>query len=402
MNPTLGDALHQIAGDVGDLGDIDRALHQVRTRRIRIAAGAMAATCIAVMLVVLAVPMPTPVEPADPEPTPAVEVLRPADGPIPSLVDAPLPGGADVAVADNDRAVVWADGTPRRVPGASRLYWTSLSPDGRYHASVDGSRSLQQALESGTGGGDLLVITDLTTGRGLLRWQMVVDGLAAQAPRHVWSGDSQRLFLVVVPTEDTDQEPLPRGVLHVWQRQGGAFVPAGTPIPLPGVLIGVDETGQRVLVEEAGGLTELSVDTGQRESLGTQGQQYRIPQPQLADVRGWGYQLGQGCWDPQLNRVCWVGLAEPGSGPTDVGWLDLSTGQWTWLSGGLAGGVRFVGWQQGALVVLTSEDTSRPSVLRLSERGAVALRVFDTARPSNDSDWSFGLSLTDPALWSAP
>jgi hypothetical protein len=281
------------------------------------------------------------------------------------------------------------------------VYWTSLSPDGRHIARSDGSLSLQQALESGTGGGDLLVITDLTTGRELLRWQMQTDGEPAQAPRHVWSGDSQRLFLVVVATEDTDREPLPRGVLHAWQRQGAAFTRVGAPIPLPGVLVGVDETGRRVLVEDAGALTELSVDTGQWRTVGPQGRPYRIPEQQLPAVRAWGSQLGQGCWDPQLSRVCWVGLADPGSSLVDVGWLDLATGQWTWVPSDAWGYVTFVGWQQGAPVVLTAQDASRASALRLSEQGAVPLRTFDTARPSDNIGWNSGLSLTDPAGWDA-
>jgi hypothetical protein len=50
-NPTLGDALHRMTDGVGELGDIDRALHDVRTRRIRITVGTLAATCLAILLV---------------------------------------------------------------------------------------------------------------------------------------------------------------------------------------------------------------------------------------------------------------------------------------------------------------------------------------------------------------
>lgn len=393
MSPTLGDALHELAGDVGDLGDIERALRDVRSRRIRIAVGGGVATCLAVVLAALAVPTPASVEPAGPEPVPAVEVIDPTDGPLPSIVTSPLPKGADVAAAANGRAVVWARGSARLVASSPRLHWTSLSPDGRLLARSDGGRDLQQTAASGTGGGDELVVTDLTTGRDLLRWQMQVDGEAGQAPRYVWSGDSQRLFVTVIPTNGGIYEyPPSLGELHAWERSADGMSEVGRARPLPGMVVGADESGQTVLVQDGDQLARLDPATGDltRTGVGFIGDDGSGGPPSP-----WGRQHGQGCWDTSRNRVCLVTLPAGGSGPVTVTWVDAAAGasEPPRSYEQLTGYTQFAGWLDGDPVVLSSDGPDRVLLARLTEAGSVVLRQFDTSRPSGGLEWNYTVSV---------
>lgn len=384
-NPTLGDALHRMTDGVGELGDIDRALQDVRTRRIRITVGTLAATCLAILLVVVAIPTPASVEPAGPKPapSPAVEVLQAVPDTVPSIAEAPLPEGADVAaMLPGYRSVVWASGMPRLVADTFHTYWTSLSPDGRYHARGESSGI--------PGGGDVLVVTDLTTGRELLREEMLVDGKGAQAPRFVWSGDSQRLFLVMIQTE----RQVPPGILHVWQRAGDTFQQVGKRIPLPGPLIGANEDGSVALVEDSGRLAKLAVDGGalQRTS---------VAYPKIDPGAGYGWQLGQGCWSEGLHRACWVRLGGNPLSTTGVGWVDTTTGRSTTSSTTPPGESTFAGWRYGDPVLLNSPNAEHAQLVVLPAAGQATLREFaNPSRPSDAITW--GVSVPDPGTWGAP
>ena len=401
MSQTLGDAMHRVAGDVGALGDIDRALREVRTRRIRITVGTVAAACLTLLLVVLALPTPASIEPIGPEPTPTsppVEVLRPSDEPMLSIAEAPLPNGADVAVVADGRAVVWADGAPRLVGTGYRTanepfgfndWWPLLSPDGRNLLVTDGGGT--------DGGGDGVVVTDLTTGDELLRGTMQLDGESARVVRSVWSGDSQRLLLVLIPSSEILSDPVPPGVLRVWQRQGDALVPVGQPENLPGTLIGVDADGRTALAvdeqREDGTLTYLFLEHGSRWPA-LSGSDYPT------HPEGWG--LGQGCWDPAANRVC--GIDEGGPGLfVHVGVLDADMGGLTWRTSALQGLARFAGWRDGDPVLLLPgvkatdgmgvTDTGMVQVVRVTEGGPVVLRQFDASQLPKGQEISYRISV---------
>jgi hypothetical protein len=393
MSPTLDDALHELAGDVGNLGDIERALRDVRNRRIRMAAGAVAATSLAAVLAVLAIPSPASIEPVGPKPTPtptpAVEVLRPFADPMLSISEAPLADGADVAVVADGRAVVWAAGSPRLVDTTVEG-WLLLSPDGRYllvTGVVADSAPRREAAEAKNNVGGDVVVTDLTTGRELLRWQMMVDGEAAIPLRYLWSGDSRRLFLVLSPESEFVSEQLPFGHLRVWQRQGDALVPVGQHQDLPGTLIGVDETGQEALVaDEQGDASTLSFLSVDRQTL--------APAPWVAGYpRGpEGWALGQQCWDPLAQRVCWIDESGPGA-THQVGVLDIpAEGGQSWATT-VKGFPRFAGWRGGDPVVLLQgvkgpdggyTDSGTLQVVRLAKDGTQVLRQFDASEIPKD------------------
>jgi hypothetical protein len=375
MSRALGDALHELASDVEDLGDIEGALRDVRNRRIRIVAGAAAAACLAVLLVVLAIPTPASVEPIRPEPTPkpAVEVLRPFDDPMLSISEAPLADGADVAVVADGRAVVWAEGSPRLVD-TSVEGWLLLSPDGRYllvtGVVADRAPRREGAEAAGNLGGDA-VVTDLTTGRELLRWQMTVDGQAAIPHRYLWSGDSKRLFLVLSPEGDE----LPSGQLRVWQRQGDALVPVGPPQDLPGTVIGVDETGQEALVaDEESDMSTLSFLSVDRQSLAPATWGAGYPR----GLEGWP--LGQQCWDPVAQRLCWIDEGGPGVFH-QVGFMDITQeGGQSWATT-VKGFPRFAGWREGdPVVLLQGAYRGTLQVVRLAKDGTQVLRQFNASQ----------------------
>lgn len=88
MNHSLGDALDRAAGDVGELGDIDRAVRVVRTRRIRIAVGTLTTLSLVLLLALWlgGMPAPTSMEPVGPRPTPQVD--EPVAGAVPVWYDA--------------------------------------------------------------------------------------------------------------------------------------------------------------------------------------------------------------------------------------------------------------------------------------------------------------------------
>jgi hypothetical protein len=399
MSPTLGDALHELAGDVGDLGDIDRALRDVRNRRIRIAAGALAATCLAVLLVVLALPTPASIEPAGPEPTPEpapapARVIRPES--VPGIADAPLANGADGSAFWNGRVVLWSGEQRRQIVNDTPIMWSSLSPNGRLHAVSLGGQIVPFDDSSEWRPDAVLVVTDLTTGQELLRWPMRLDGDSVVANRWVWSGDSQRLFVVLNHNPGTGW-----GTVHAWQRSGDTFRAVGEPRALPGLLIGANHDGTRVLSESGRALTQLDVETGRWSDM--PGMVYDAPSGALGGVL-----LGQGCWDPELNRVCWVGPPEPG--PARVGWKDLSTGLWTWAPPlpTPRTWLYFLGWQAGDAVVLAMPESeaeqsiSRHQAVQLSPTGAVVLESIDTAQGIDALPWRPFVSLPAVSGWIHP
>lgn len=403
MTPTLGDVLHELAGDVGDLGDIERALRDVRNRRIRMATGVVAAACLAALLVVLAIPTPASIEPAGPEPMPAVDVVGPSAAP--SIADAPLLNGADGAALWNGRVIFWSEDQRRQILTETPITWSSLSPNGRLHAMSLGGTRVSFGDSSSWMPDDVLVVTDLTSGRELLRWPMRLNGDVVTASRWVWSGDSTRLFVVMNHNPGTGW-----GTVHVWQRAGDTFAPVGKPQALPGLLIGANDAGTRVLSESGRALTQLDVETGRWIDM--PGMVYDAPsKPPYWDygVLG-GVLLGQGCWDPERNRVCWIGPPDPG--PARVGWKDLSTGQWTWAPPlpTPPAVVYFAGWQAGDAVVLATQVVdqdadqliTRYQAVRLTATDDVVLRAIDTEQGGEAAPWRPFVSLSARSLGTQP
>lgn len=375
MSQSLSDALHHVAGDIGPLGDIDRALRDVRTRRIRMSVGALAATCLALVLIVLTVPTPTAIGPVEPAPTPPVEVLQ-SSGSIPSIASSPLPEGADVAAVGRGGFLVWSKGQPRLVAESTRGFRSALSPDGRVLARSDGDLSLR----TGTGIGHALVVTDLTSGRDLLTWRMKVGDVEGEAARLVWSGDARRLFVTVIPEQDLHYEYPPSfGELRVFQHSGDSMVEVAAARPLPGMVVGVDEGGSTVLVQDGartGPLARIDVATGELTRTETLYSGYwgsgGPPQP-------WGEFNGQGCWDTTRGLACSV---TPGIGGFTVTWVDLRTvgrAPDQPRREGQAELPTFAGWLDGDPVVVGAIGDERVGVVRMTATGPVPLRQFDTS-----------------------
>lgn len=335
---SLRAALYDEAASIPPLGDIDRAILKVSTYRRRWA-GAIAVAVVA--LIAILGPWKAPalhVEPAVPEPiAPAVELLE-VGRPMDTIVQSPLPNGADVAVAGQSpgRAVVWSQEQPREVVSSFRVYGAWLSPDGRRLAHSETN--------------DILVITDLTTGEELLRWRMITDsGDWAQAAGGVWSADSRTLFQQIVATEGS-RSP---AELRVWQAdETGAYRAAGKPIPLPGALVGASPDGATVLADDGGMLTQLTISSSTWVPLG-------VPSspPGVAPVERFDGNYGQGCWSPDERYVCWVGRQFVGSTRWQVGWMDLASGSATWTVQELGSPewARFLGWRGTDPVVVLME-----------------------------------------------
>jgi hypothetical protein len=352
---SLREALYDQSASIPPLGDIDRAIDQVSVSRRRWAAGI---TIAVVALIAILGPWKAPalrVEPAVPEPTaPAVEVLQ-SGIPMDTIRRAPLPDGADVAAAQSSpgRALVWSKGQPREVASDFRIYWASLSPNGRLLAHAE-----QMA--------DVLVITDLTTGAELLRWPMLTtSGKQAQSPHVVWSADGSRLLQQVIATRELGTG---KSELRVWQAEGsGAFRAVGKPIPLPGALVGASPDGETVLADDSGMLTRLSVGSRTWVPLG-------VPSAP-SDWHPGDY--GQGCWSPDERYVCWVGRQSAASNRWQVGWVDLASGSGTWTVQdlGSAEWARFLGWR-GTDPVVELMDPGRVTVTATTPTGLEVLRTF--------------------------
>jgi hypothetical protein len=364
---SLRAALYDEAASIPPLGDIDRAILKVSTSRRRWA-GAIAVAVVA--LIAILGPWKAPVlrvEPAVPvPPAPAVEVLQ-SGIPMDTIRRAPLPDGADVAAAQSSpgRALVWSKGQPREVASDFRIYWASLSPNGRLLAHAE-----QLA--------DVLVITDLTTGAELLRWPMLtVSGKQAQSPHVVWSADGSRLFQQVIATTELGTG---KSELRVWQADGsGEYRALGKPIPLPGALVGASPDGGTVLADDSGMLTRLRVGSRTWVTLG-------VPS---APTEWHSGEYGQGCWSPDKRYVCWVGRQSAASNRWQVAWVDFSSATWTVQDLGSAEWARFLGWR-GTDPVVELMNPGRVTVTATTPEGQEVLRSF-----------TFG-TVVDPGTTNAP
>jgi hypothetical protein len=357
---SLREALYDQSASIPPLGDIDRAIDQVSTSRRRWAA---VITVAVVALTVILGPWKAPamrVEPAVPEPTtPAVEVLQ-GGIPMDTIRQSPLQDGADVAAGRSlpGRAVVWSKGQPREVASDFRIYWASLSPNGRLLAHAE-----QMA--------EVLVITDLTTGAELLRWPMLTTAdKQAQSPQVVWSADGSRLFQQVIATREVETG---QAELRVWQAdESGAFRALGKPIPLPGALVGASPDGDTVLADDDGMLTQLAVGSRTWVPL-------EVPSAPSgkAPVAPYDGHHGQGCWSPDERYVCWVGRQSAASNRWQVGWVDLASGSgaWTVRELGSAEWARFLGWR-GTDPVVELMDAGRVTVTATTPEHQEVLRTF--------------------------
>ena len=314
------------------------------------------------------------VEPAVPEPTaPAVEVLQGGIR-MDTIRQSPLQDGADVAAAQSSpgRALVWSKGQPREVASDFRIYWASLSPNGRLLAHAE-----QMA--------DVLVITDLTTGAELLRWPMLTtSGKQAQSAHTVWSADGSRLFQQIIATSELDTG---QAELRVWQAdESGTFRGLGEPIALPGALIGTNPDGDTVLADDDGILTQLAVGSRTWVPLG-------VPSAPSgkAPVAPYDGNHGQGCWSPDERYLCWVGRQSAASNRWQVGWIDLArgSGAWTIRELGSAEWGRFLGWR-GTDPVVELMNPGRVTITATTPEGREVLRTF-----------TFGTGI-DPSANNAP
>jgi hypothetical protein len=374
MNQSLSEAMHDIARDVPPLGDLDAAFGEVRARRLRLAS-VLGAVVVVVTAGVSAFTLwrPMAIGPAAPGVTgptgeaAAVQVLDPRAA-LP-IEGAPLPGGADVAATIDGVALAWGDGQARVLWPDGAGARNVLSRDGRLVATY-GTATAATGAAAGVEGSERLVITDVTTGR---RWQLAesaVGDTPTEVVRVLWSGDASRLFVVTVPT-DGAAEPAAR--LHVYVPAGQGSErwvvrdPSGFTVG-DGVLVGANEDGSEALVTQAGELAILVVDTG--ELIGTGD---ALPAAALDHGRA----LGDQCWQPDEARVCWIRQADRAAGsPSEVGWINLGTGQWTWRRGNLVGALELAGWRDGDPMVVEALTPQTARLVRMTVQGPVLADEF--------------------------
>jgi hypothetical protein len=105
-----------------------------------------------------------------------------------------------------------------------------------------------------------------------------------------------------------------------------------------------------------------------------------------------GWALGQQCWDPVAQRLCWIDGGGPGAFH-QVGFMDITQGGGQSWATTVEGFPRFAGWREGDPVVLLQgvkltdggfTDSGIVQAVRLGKDGAQVLREFDASQIPKD------------------
>lgn len=334
------------------LGDVEQAIFRVRRQhRRRLATTAAAAACVAALAVwtTASVRSDHAEPPVAPSPTATpwpVHVNVPAHAL--TLAGEPTDRPADLAFESRDAGpagvyAVFGDQV-RWVASAREAGGLALSPSGRWLAFVDYQ----------LGEPHFLRVFDLMTAREVLNAQGLYQSGDDTAVLQ-WSSDDSRLYEEVNGAELLGHVDPP--YLRTWQ-----FVPGREPtvadahLALPGAFLGSDDIGSLAAATETG-LIRIAAPGSEFDFLGSN--EPPSTPPGWSDARA-GRPSGSR-FSPDGTLVGWVG--SDAAYRWSVGWVNLTTNDWTVIGAPRAFSVSWVGWLGGRPLVQQTGTSSGGSQL---------------------------------------